>query len=71
MPRHILRHQRGAELFRLERRHLLVERADLGALGVVQHRRRDRARNMVERVLGGGTRIDDSVVILDIHRGLI
>ena len=71
VARHILCHERGAELFRLEGRHALVERADLGALGVVEHRRGNRAGNMVERIFRGRARVDHRVIFLEIHRQLI
>src|SRR4030088_2822579 len=49
----VLREERGAEFARVERRNLLVEGADRGALGVVERRRRDRARDVVFGVLSG------------------
>ena len=60
-------------LLRLELRHLLVERADLRALGVVEHRRRDRARDVVFGVFRRRAGIDQrsydrcSTVIFELH----
>ena len=61
MARDIARDQRGAELSRLERRDLLVDRADARALLVVEHRAAERARNMVFGELGGRARIEDRI----------
>src|SRR6267143_784673 len=49
----VLREERGAEFARVERRNLLVEGADRGALGVVERWRGDRARDVVFGVFGG------------------
>src|SRR5712691_2749683 len=57
----VLREERGAELARVERRHLLVEGADRGALGVVERWRRDRAGNVVFGVFGGRAGVEDRV----------
>ena len=57
----VLRHQRGAELLRVERGDLLVQRADPRTLLVVEHGRRDRARHVVLGVLGRGAHVDDRV----------
>jgi hypothetical protein len=63
----VLRHQRGAELLRVERRDLLVQRSDLRALGVVEHRRGNGAGDVVLGVFGGRARVDNRVVLLEIH----
>ena len=57
----VLRHQRRAELLRLEGRDLLVDRADARAFLVVENRAGDRARHMVLGELGGRARVDDGV----------
>jgi hypothetical protein len=59
--RDVPRHQCGAELLRLEGRHLFVQGADTGALLVVQHRQADRARQAVLGELARRARIDDGV----------
>ena len=61
MARDVLRHQRRAQFLRVERRDLLVERADPRALLVVEHRRRDRARHVVFGKFGRGAHVDDRV----------
>jgi hypothetical protein len=63
VARDVLRHQRGAELLRLEGRNLFVQGADAGALFVVQHRHADRARQAVLGELARGARIDDGIEI--------
>ena len=71
MPCHVFRDKGAAELLRLERRNLLIQSAHFGALGVVQHRRRDRAGNVVERVFRGRARVDDRVEVLELHAALL
>src|SRR6266850_1237177 len=61
VPGDVLREERGAELARVERRDLLVESADGGALGVVEGRRRDRAGDVVFGVFGGRAGVEDRV----------
>ena len=47
MLRDIACHQCRTKLLRFEYRHLFVQRADLDALLVIQHRAVDRTRNVV------------------------
>ena len=61
MKGNVLRHQRRAELLRLEGRELLVDRADARALLVVEDGAGDRARDVVVGELGGRARVDDGV----------
>ena len=65
--RDVLRQQRGAELLGVELRDLLVQRADLRALVVVEHRRRDRARDMVGVEFRRRSAVDDAVEGGKIH----
>ena len=71
MKGNVFRHHRCADLLRLELRHLLVQRADFDALGVVEHRRGDRARDVVERVFRGRARVDDGVELPQIHAAIL
>ncbi|MCY1545471.1 hypothetical protein D9M68_814160 [compost metagenome] len=64
MRRDVARHQRGAHPRGLERRDLLVKRADHGPLFVAQHRRVDRARNMIVGEFERRTHIDDFIEII-------
>src|SRR5882762_2443838 len=71
----VFREERGAELARVERRDLLVEGADRGALGVVERWRRDRAGNVVFGVFGGRAGVEDRVKLREqrrrnLHRGI-
>ena len=52
---------RAAQPARLERRHLLVDRADLGTLGIVEHRVIERAGQAILGELRGGADVDDLV----------
>jgi selenide,water dikinase len=64
---------RTADPTRLERALLLVQRADDAPLVVVEHRAVDRVGDVIERVLGRRTRIDDRVEVvpvLDAHRAV-
>ena len=61
MAGNVARHQCGADLARLERRHLLVQRADADALRVVQYRAVGRARDVVFGILGRRTHVDDAI----------
>ena len=62
----VFRDQRGADFLCLERRHLLVQRADLDALGIIEYRAVDGAGNVVFGKLGGGADIDDLVEVRQI-----
>src|SRR6267378_3976857 len=64
----VLREERGAELARVERRDLLVEGADRGALGVVERGRRDRAGDVVFGVFCGRAGIHDRVELREQRR---
>ena len=57
----VARNQHSAKLARGEGRFLLVERAHADAFSVAEHRAIDRAGNVVFRVLGWRTHIDDGV----------
>ena len=59
------RHLRRAELLGVERRDLLVDRADARALLVVEHRAGEGAGDVVLGVLGGRARIEDRVANID------
>ena len=61
VARDVFRHQRRAAFLRIERRDLLVQGADRGALGVVEHRAIDRAGHMVLGEFGGRAHVDDLV----------
>ena len=61
MPRDIAAHERRAELARLERRALLVDRPDARALLVVQHRAVDGAAHVIRGELALRARVDDLV----------
>ena len=61
VARDILGHQRRAELLGIERRELLVHRADLDALGVIEHRRGNGAGNMIFGVFRRRARIDQRI----------
>ena len=61
VPRDVLRNERCADFFRVERGDLLVERADVGALGVVQHRAVHGWRHVAEREFGGRAHVDHLV----------
>jgi hypothetical protein len=67
MAGEVLGQQRRAELLGVERRDLLVERADLRALGVVEHRRRNRSGDMVLGEFGRRSDVDNAVELLEIH----
>ena len=67
MLRRVLGEERRAQLLSLERGDLLVHGADLRALGVVEHRRRDCAGDVVLGKLGGRAHIDDGVEIREFH----
>ena len=54
-------HQRGAGPFGSKRRGLFVQGADACALIVIEHRRGDRAWNMVKCKLGRRAHVDDAV----------
>ena len=69
--RNILRDQRCAAPFGIEGAGLLVERADLDALVIVQNRAVNRTRNMVERELGFGAHVNDAVVGIELRKHLI
>ena len=70
MPCHVLRNQCRADLARLERRHLLVNRADACALLIVERRTVHRAGNMIDGEFRGRTHIDDFVEIFEFrHSG--
>ena len=58
----VVGHQRGTGFFGVERRGLLVQRADACTFLVVKHRRRDCARQVVFGVLCGRAHIDNVVV---------
>jgi hypothetical protein len=53
--------QRRAELLGFKRTDLLVHGADRDALLVIEHRRVDGARQMVDRAFARAARIDDGV----------
>ena len=61
MVRDVLRYQCRADLARLERRHLLVQRADGDALLVRQYRAVDGAGDVVIGEFGRGAHVDDFV----------
>ena len=65
VARDVARDQRGAGFFRVERRNLLVDRADARALRIVEHRAVHRTRDMVQCVLGGRAHVDDLVEAVD------
>jgi hypothetical protein len=69
MAADVLGDQRGADLPGLERGDLLVERADLGALRVVEDRAVDGAGNVVFGKFGGGADVDDFVEAAEIGKG--
>jgi hypothetical protein len=64
---HVARDQFRADLLRLERRDLLVQRPDLGALDVVQHRRGDRAGDVILREFRGRACVDNGIEVAEIH----
>src|SRR5216117_1481144 len=68
VPRDVLRQQRGAELAGIELRDLLVERANRGALGVVERWRRDRAGDVVFGVFCGRAGVHDRVELREQRR---
>jgi hypothetical protein len=61
VARNVSRNQRRTEFFRLEHRDLLVQRADAGALLVIQHRHAEGARQAVFGEFARCARIDDGV----------
>ena len=61
VARDILGHQRRAEFLGIERRELLVHRADLDALGVIEHRRGNGTGNMIFGVFRRRARIDQRI----------
>ena len=65
----VARHQCGTGLLGVERRALLVQRADMRALLVGEHRRRERAGHVVLGVFGRRAHVDDFVEIADLGDG--
>src|SRR5258705_11588341 len=61
VQRDVLRNQRRADFFRVERRDLLVERADVGPLRIVEHRAVQGFGHMIEREFGGRAHVDHLV----------
>ena len=67
VARDVVADQGRADFFGIERRHLLVDRADLCALGVVQHRAVDRAGDVIVGEFAFRTDIDDGVVAVQLR----
>ena len=69
VARDVARHQRRAGFPGRERGHLLVQGADAGAFGVVEHRGGDRAGHAVERVFRRRAHVDDGVEGVEVGAG--
>ena len=62
----IARHQRSTHLVGLERRHLLVQRANANALLVIQHRAVDGAGDVVFGEFRRGAHVDNLVKLIEL-----